>query len=169
VLSQVIDRHNKERLMKRILVPTDFSPHSEAALAMARDLAGRYGAHVTLLHVCPLPLPVYEGGGGTSPDQLEQLVEEAGQALARTRTRVGADGAELDTVVSIGDVPDEILRHASEQGCDLIVIGTHGRRGLRRLMLGSVAEQLVRRAEVPVLTTRGLVAVAAAATPAAVG
>jgi nucleotide-binding universal stress UspA family protein len=142
----------------KILAATDFSSDSEAALTLALDLARRYGASVTLLHVCQVPMPAYFGGGAyvPSPGQIEDVVRDAAKQLAAARDQAATGDVVVDTHTRVGDAASEIVRHASEHGYDMIVVGTHGRRGFRRFVLGSVAELVVRTAHVPVLTTRSV-------------
>ena len=137
----------------RILCPVDFSEFSGHALDHAVGIARWYGARVTALCVLP-PIPAFgpPAGDGLYPPMaytagdLQQFRDEL-QAFA------GAHGvAALDTEVVQGSVTAEILRVASDLPADLIVLGTHGRSGFERVMLGSVAEKILRKASCPVLT-----------------
>jgi len=141
--------------MKKILVATDFSPHSQAALDLALSLRDEGGA-LTLLHVCQVPTYAYFGGGVYVPSpELEQtILDDAKRGLAALCERTTQRGVRIDGHAIIGDPAAEIVRWAKEHGCDLIVVGTHGRRGFQRFMLGSVAERVVRTAETPLLTAR---------------
>lgn len=153
-------------MIKRIVVPTDFSSHADAALEMASGLARMSGARICLVHVVENPLeggawsgrlytlPV-ETGGGTG-------VQEAEQRLKSLLTRLPAEFA-AGSWVRRGDVASAIVDFASEQQADLIVMGTAGRKGLGRLIVGSAAEHVVRHAPCPVLTVRAPAADAAAA------
>jgi nucleotide-binding universal stress UspA family protein len=133
-----------------ILHPTDFSEYSAHAFRLASALARDYGARLIALHVLVPPAVVY-GEGMVVPDaeqqrdevraQLEKLQALGGQVRVVPRLVEGAPVA-------------EILRVAQETGADLILMGTHGRTGLRRLLMGSVAEQVVRQAACPVLTVK---------------
>jgi nucleotide-binding universal stress UspA family protein len=142
----------------RILVPTDFSPSARAALEYAAFLASRFGASLDVLHVSEPPgyvgpdtlafLPhAGERPRGPAPDEVKQAVEGI---LARLADRPG----QVEVRVESGEPGDAILRAAREGGADLVVMGTHGRTGLSRLLLGSVAEAVLRRASCPVLTIR---------------
>jgi nucleotide-binding universal stress UspA family protein len=143
----------------RVLVPIDFSPSSRAALEYGTFLATRLGAEVTVLHV-------WEPPGYVGPDALALLPLAAGQAgWDQTRAEVlrevelflgpaSARPRELSVRVEAGEPSDAILVAAKEVGADLIVMGTHGRTGLSRLLIGSVAEAVLRRATCPVLTIR---------------
>ena len=141
-----------------ILVPTDFAPASDAALACARNLAEKYGARLSMLHVVTNP----EATGVWTPEVYVPATLEARERIAReARDRVESaltaeERTRIDVTIQIriGSVADDILEFAREHSVDLIVMGTHGRRGLSHLLLGSVAEQVLRSAPCPVLTTR---------------
>jgi nucleotide-binding universal stress UspA family protein len=138
--------------IRRILHPTDFSPSSDAALRLAAVLAKDHDAQVVLLHVIEPP-PVGSSGAvpapppGLPPSRAE--VEQRLSALAAT-----LPGLRTECRVAEGPAADAILEAAQETGCDVIVMGTHGRTGLARLLVGSVAEKVVRRAPCPVLTVK---------------
>lgn len=140
---------------RTILVPIDFSECSEQALDYAVALATKFDAKVHLLNVISIPfVAVPEVGSVISPTVLESVVHENQKALdnladaRRTKVAIG------DTLLRTGDARDEILHTAESLGADLIVMGTHGRRGVTRALLGSVAEVVVRTAPCPVLTVR---------------
>jgi nucleotide-binding universal stress UspA family protein len=133
-----------------ILHPTDFSERSQHAFWLACSLARDYGARLIVLHVVPVPAVVY--GEGVLPPNPEELLAAAREQLNRLpapRADVRAERQLAD-----GDAVEEILRIAREAGADLVVMGTHGRTGVGRLLMGSVAEQVVRRASCPVLTVK---------------
>lgn len=137
-----------------ILHPTDFSATSEAALNMARGLARGFGARLVVLHVGGRPMSSTAGAMTAPPPQPEEfgraeLEAKLGQYVA------GDAGARAEMELVFGDTTDEILGAAERTKADLIVMGTHGRTGLSRLAMGSVAEQIVRRAACPVVTVRG--------------
>jgi nucleotide-binding universal stress UspA family protein len=136
--------------MKTILHPTDFSEHSEAAFEVARALARDCGARLILLHVLP---PIMKGGEVyaliTRP---EEIHEELTNRLEALRSKV--NGLDVETFLKEGDAAAQILATSKEMGCDLIVMGTHGRTGLSHLLMGSIAEKIVRRALCPVLTIK---------------
>jgi nucleotide-binding universal stress UspA family protein len=133
---------------KKILFPTDFSHLSDAALEHATTLARETGATLLVLHVEEPPI-AYGGGemyyGIPDPDDHEMR-----RMLAAIRPHDPAVHVEHRMVT--GDPADEIVKVADEEHVDLIVMGTHGRTGLRRMLMGSVAESVVRRANCPVLT-----------------
>lgn len=134
--------------IRRILVPTDFSAHSVAALQLATTLARQADAMLLILHVSEPP-PI------VSNTQISDMLEddwEQQKRLAAARPSDPEVGYKQKMVA--GRPAAEILRAAEEEQADLIVMGTHGRRGLSRLLMGSVAEEVVRDAACPVLTLR---------------
>lgn len=136
-----------------ILVPTDFSACSEQALDYAVELAARVDARVHLLSVIGVPsYGVPELGVGVTAAMVDNLIADNQRALdqlGREKKLVA------QTLVRVGDARDVILQTAEELKADLIVMGTHGRRGISRALLGSVAEMIVRTSPIPVLTVRG--------------
>lgn len=144
--------------IRRILHPSDFSPASSAAFAKAVELARENKAELVVVHVLASVAPIV-GEGYVSPQAYEQIqasVRAHGQKqldalLARAaRAKVKARGLLLEGVPHA-----QIVRAAKGQRADLIVMGTHGRSGLARLFLGSVAERVVATAPCPVMTVRG--------------
>lgn len=140
----------------KILVPVDFSECSEQAIGGAVDLAARYDAALTMLYVHePLPLVFPEGTGIYESLQLPNVIAELGKKLAAKKQALIDKGCKrVEAVERNGYPPSEITDFAKSGGFDLIVMGTHGRRGLSHLMIGSVAERVVRTAPCPVLTVR---------------
>ena len=142
----------------RILVPTDFSPASDAALAYARELARQFGATLNLVHVFddPFTSGAFVGDGTvTMPLDLRESLERAAQdqLAARHAEHAGSlPGSSADLLTGSG--ARRIVEHAEETKADLIVMGTHGRGGLGHLLLGSIAEKVVRTSRCPVLTVR---------------
>jgi nucleotide-binding universal stress UspA family protein len=136
--------------MRTILHPTDFSEASRYALQLACALARDHGARLILLHAAELPTAVY----GEIP--LAMDAASYADELCEKLRQLPVSGLErVKHTVALGTDPvTETVRVAAETPCDLIVMGTHGRRGLRRALLGSVAEQVLRRAPCPVLTVR---------------
>ena len=141
--------------IRRILCPIDFSDHSRRALDHAVAIARWYESTITVLHVFS-PTPVAAFGPGpvvfeamvlTSVDR-DQLLADI-KAFAETES---APGITIEAVVREGNTPSEILEQANGMKADLLVIGTHGRSGFERLVLGSVAEKVLRKANCPVLT-----------------
>lgn len=133
---------------KTILYPTDFSKPSDAGLSVATALARDTGAKLLIVHVTEPPA-AYGGGemyyGLPEPDResLERMLSE----VVPTDTQVSYEHR-----LATGDPATEIVRRAKEEDVDLIVMGTHGRTGIRRMLMGSVAEAVVRRAECPVFS-----------------
>jgi nucleotide-binding universal stress UspA family protein len=136
--------------IRTILHPTDFSKRSEAALQLAASLARGYGARLIILHVAPCEITA-----GSMAVPMDPSAHWG--ALEALRGRVGGSAPELpvETCLREGDPADEILRAADDTGCDLIVMGSHGRSGLARILMGSVAEAALRRAGCPVLLAKG--------------
>ena len=149
------------RNVARILVPVDFSEGCRAALETALFLAQGLGARVDLLHVWEppvyIPIDTALATVGTGPPRtLAEIARaEAGREMAELVAGLGERG-ELATQsrIEAGNPADVIVTLAAEAPYDLIVMGTHGRRGFRRLLMGSIAEQVLRRASCPVLTVR---------------
>jgi nucleotide-binding universal stress UspA family protein len=145
----------------RILVPTDFSAQSDAALATAKDLATRFGASLHLIHVLedPYAVATYSADAlGYLPPGIRELWQHEAEKhfddLVTPAER--AQFPVTTTVLFSGSAAREIVEHAQANAIDLIVMGTHGRGGFAHLLLGSVAERVVRTATCPVLTVRGV-------------
>ena len=136
-----------------ILHPTDFSPRSEHAFQLACTLARDHGARLLVLHVIDQPIAAY-GGVMTAPPA-PPPVEERKAAQEQLRRMCASEPKLLiEHRLQEGDPARWILQIATDCKCDLIVMGTHGRTGLRRLVMGSVAEQVLRNATCPVLTLK---------------
>jgi nucleotide-binding universal stress UspA family protein len=149
--------------IRTILHPTDFSEASSLAYQMACSLARDRGARVVVLHVVPPPLFRAEAVARAGPDDYHtQLVNEFLLPLHPPDPAVPLEHRLID-----GEPDRAIVRTAGELGCDLIVMGTHGRRGLARLLLGSVAEKVLRAAPCPVLLVRASPPAPADSLPAA--
>ena len=142
----------------RILVPTDFGAASDAALGYARALATQFGASITLVHVFedPFTSGAFVGDGTvTMPLDLTEALERAAREQLEVRHAEHAPSLPLSSADLLrGPTAKRIVEHAEKIGADLIVMGTHGRGGLGHLMLGSIAEKVVRTAKCPVLTAR---------------
>ncbi len=141
-------------MIARILVATDFSEIADDAIRAALELAGKLGAAVTLLHVYSLPTYLFFDGSTWVPPArvAADILSESAHRLALARDAAAPSGVPIETAVEEGAPAEQIVRYAAERGFDLIVVGTHGRRGLSRLALGSVAERVVRTSSLPVLT-----------------
>ena len=142
-------------MFTRILVPTDFSASSGVALDYARMLAARFGASLHLLHVLDNDF--------LHPTVADPETVEAGamRQLRELLTREERERGAVTVVLRSDAVADEIVSYARSSGVDLIVMGTHGRRGVAHLLTGSIAERVVRTAPCMVLTGRELMTTAA--------
>ncbi len=138
-----------------ILCPVDFSEPSAAALRLAADLAGSTHAGLILVHASTLPAPPYftESQIADLSRQFKNSLKEADRALQEFAARVSPGCPAGRVVVDMMPV-DAILKTARESGTDLLVMGTHGRSGFNRFLLGSVAERLLRESTIPVITVR---------------
>ena len=144
--------------IRKILVATDFSPFSEAAISYAQELALAAGAKITLLHVYSVPVLAIGIDGAAlipSAESAAASLAQANEGLEVARRRWESARVPLELRAIEGSAPQTIARIAAEEDFDLIIMGTHGRTGIRRAVLGSVAEHVVRLASVPVLTVRG--------------
>jgi nucleotide-binding universal stress UspA family protein len=136
--------------IKKILVPVDFSENSKKILGSAGDIAGQFGASLSVVFVVQsfddysgffvphMPVAQFE----------EEMVQGAEKKMANFLE--GHEG--IEAKVLVGDVAEEVVRHAEEIGVDMIIMGTHGYKGLEKVMFGSVAEKVVKTAPCPVLT-----------------
>jgi nucleotide-binding universal stress UspA family protein len=149
--------------IKTILHPTDFSKHAEYGFELACALARDYGAGLILCHVKQPPAVAF-GEFGALPPEAPDSLEALRDKLAAVRPADPKVAVPLRVIVE-GDPATEIARIARENKADLIVIGTHGRTGLGRLLMGSVAEVVMRKATCPVLTVKTPLAEPAANPP----
>ncbi|WP_424018639.1 universal stress protein [Halorientalis pallida] len=140
-------------MYNRILLPTDGSAEMEPVVDHAAALAERDDALIHALYVVDAAsfssLPME-----TSWEGISELLYEEGTAALNEVERIVDDRAPVERIVVEGKPSSSIVEHAAEDDCDLIVMGTHGRGGIDRLLLGSVAERVVRRSSVPVMTVR---------------
>lgn len=142
------------RSFKKILCPVDFSDNSLAALDYATDFARQNNGQLILLHVIENPLAdQYEPKGQNFYAEVEHALEKSKQMLADAERTHAAD-VPCEIVAKRGNPYEEIVDLASAQQADVIVMSTHGRTGPQRLLIGSVAEKVVRAAACPVLTVR---------------
>jgi universal stress protein A len=141
-------------LWKSILVPVDFSDPSDAALRYAFRLAHLSGASLHVCHVLPLPhvLDALYERGLTAPETGQEIRRKARRHLKQRLATSGNDGPTIHMHFSEGEAAPGVLTWAAKLKADLIVMGTHGRRGATRFLMGSVAEAIVRCAPCPVLT-----------------
>jgi nucleotide-binding universal stress UspA family protein len=141
--------------LNTILVPSDFSECSDEAVRYGLELARRFDARLHLLHVVQDPVTQPYAVDGFSVPLFEAVEDWRAQAEARLRAAVPENDRPRVTVASIVATPfAEILDYAAAHNVDLIVMGTHGRGGVSHMLLGSIAERIVRRAPCPVLTVR---------------
>jgi nucleotide-binding universal stress UspA family protein len=137
--------------IRTILHPTDFSPYSDYAFQVSCSLARDHGARIMVLHVQERPLLVY--AGVMTPPPPPPDAEERKALLKRLQLMQPADSrVPVEHLLEEGDPATAIVQIARDWACDLIVMGSHGRTGLRRVLMGSVAEHVVREAPCPVLT-----------------
>lgn len=146
--------------MDRILVPLDFSSCGPVTLAEALSFATAFRAGILLLHVAepprglPLAARIHPPGAPGPVTVAEWLRNDAQRGLDALRAQARAAGVDAQVVVETGRVAEAIVAVAKREHVRMIVMGTHGRDGLAHAMLGSVAEQVLRAAEVPVVTIR---------------
>jgi len=138
------------KTIQSILYATDFSAQAESAFPLAVALARDYGANLTIAHVIPVPVFAYTTGDIAAVPQSSR--EEVRTLLEEINPK--DPSVHVDYEVGEGEPSTEILEMAKKLHCDLIIIGTHGRTGLSRLLAGSVAEEVMRYAPCPVLTIR---------------
>jgi nucleotide-binding universal stress UspA family protein len=139
--------------VKKILVATDFTESSQAAADIGLEFAQSLRVPLVLLHTYPVLAPIYAGIPMAPADDYARLYEQAArEALEKERARLVTGGAEVVPLLKPGVAWEEILSAAEQFKADLIIVGTHGRRGLPRAVLGSVAEKVVRLSPIPVLT-----------------
>jgi universal stress protein A len=149
-------------LLQKILVPTDLSACSSQALAQAQEFASVFGASIDLLYVWSAPAlvapeSVITGVGINKQPLLDWVRESATAQLTKFESEAKLAGiAVRSSVCEAGDPATAIVERAASGKYDLLVLGTHGRTGLSHVLMGSVAEKVVRRAPCPVLTVRAL-------------
>ena len=148
-----VDRVNK--MTKKILCPIDFSQGSARACKAAAELARALPAEIELLYVIQLPvlgLPATEAM--STPTFMAEMTASAERGLTQYKEELAASGVTISTLYLEGSPADVIVERARQLDAYLIVMGTHGRTGMQRLLLGSIAERVVRMASTPVLTVR---------------
>jgi nucleotide-binding universal stress UspA family protein len=141
---------------QRILCPIDLDDSVASQLVTAAELARHFEATAVVLHVVPPAMVSAAGPGVPAPpaSDLNRSREESALARLRESSRDVMAGTRFELMVQLGDPAESILRVDQDLHPDLIVMGTHGRKGLRRLVLGSVAERVIREARCPVLTLK---------------
>ena len=139
--------------LKKILVPTDFSEHSNKALLYGAELAAKFGAELHLLHAIEMT-PLMYGEGAYIPPEMEIDRENAAVKQLDDLHVAATSDVKVVRKVQHGHPFVEIVRYARENDIGLIVVATHGRGAIAHMLLGSVAEKIVRKAPCPVLTVR---------------
>src|SRR5262245_58942047 len=146
------------RMFTKVLVPTDFSPGADAALACARTVAEKFGASLQLLHVMSDPVTTVmmsvEAYVPDLPELRQTMLREATARINQRLTPADRSGLRATGEAVFGADARCIVEYAAEEGADLIVMGTHGRTGMSHLLLGSVAERVIRTAPCVVMTVR---------------
>jgi nucleotide-binding universal stress UspA family protein len=149
--------------IRKILVPTDFSTYAELAVEEALEVADAFSASITLFHVYELPLPMSDGAYAfAAADTVRSIEASAQTSLAAARSDLlrhwRGSPERVGTTLAMGAPATRIVEEAQQGGYDLIVMGTHGRTGLSHMLIGSVAERVVRTSGCPVLTVPGKLA-----------
>lgn len=143
------------KTIRKILVPTDFSEHSFTALEYVLSLTAMYDAKIYLIHVVDaMPVYAFPQVDLHSETVFRDMVAKAHEELNHLVSRKVGNTRKVVTTVLRGEVYKEIVNFAQEEGIDLIVIATHGRTGLAHVVMGSVAEKVIRYSPVPVLTVK---------------
>jgi nucleotide-binding universal stress UspA family protein len=143
-------------VFRRILVPTDFTETSDRALDWAIHLASAVGASVTVMHAYEIPVVGFPDGALIPTAEIAQRITDAARnGLTALVDRNRDRGVAIDGILREGVAYEEINAVADQIDADLLVVGTHGRRGLARALLGSVAENVIRTSHRPVLTIHG--------------
>jgi len=142
-------------LIKRILVPLDFSDQADEILAWASHLAEEHRSSLILMHAYHLPVEFQQMEGAYLPAEFwTQVKTEAQKSLERHAAKLRARGLEVEVEVVEGYPATAIEEAVTRKNVDLVVIGTHGNTGLKHLLLGSVAERVVQKVPCPVLTVK---------------
>jgi nucleotide-binding universal stress UspA family protein len=143
--------------LQRILVAVDFTETSDKAFDFALELAAKFDAKVIAMHAFEIPVIGFPDGALVATADIAARIQEASrQGLdAAVSSRQGRGGVKIEAILREGSAHEEIRAVAEEAHVDLIVIGTHGRKGIARAILGSVAENVIRTVKTPVLTIHG--------------
>lgn len=144
--------------IRSILLPTDFSECGNYALSYAASLARKFGASIICVHVIEPMVPTVGYSGMTEPlplaDITDQLEDSAERELPKISECEECEGLDIEEVIVHGEAATEIARVAEERNVDLIIISSHGRTGLGRILFGSTAEAVVRHSSCPVLVVK---------------
>jgi nucleotide-binding universal stress UspA family protein len=155
VRAEALNDHSPTAVaVERILVATDFSDAADGALDYAIGLARVFGAKITIVHAYEPPPIFPDGSFVAAADTSLAVADGAESALTSCAERHRAPGVRIDTVLTRDDPVRAIIDAATRARADLIVLGTHGRRGLAHVLLGSIAEKVIRAATQPVLIWR---------------
>jgi nucleotide-binding universal stress UspA family protein len=145
---------SQQEAVMKIVLATDFSDTAEHAQGHAVELARRLGAELVLLHIA-VDAPLYvDAAGADARKVFETQLAWAEQTLASRAATLQQQGVPVRSVVRTGVAHEEIVAAAGDEHADMLVLGTHGRSGLDRLLLGSVTERVIRLASCPVLSVR---------------
>jgi nucleotide-binding universal stress UspA family protein len=145
-------------IFNHILVPIDFSPSSSAAIELALGMANQFDAQLTLVHVWELPIYPYMEMLTSSIDVTAAIEKAANESLTSLLGEIQSRLPRTQGLLKMGVPSEQIVNALAESKADLLIMGTHGRRGVVHALMGSVAEKLVRISPVPVLTVRAAVA-----------
>jgi universal stress protein A len=135
---------------KKVLAPIDFHEHAMGAMEVAKNIAQVNDGTVTLLYVVPMDEPI---GGKMYEEDFKKQAEKDAVRLAEIASKK-MQGVKYEVLTAIGDPATAIIDNAATKGADVIVMGTHGRKSLMRILMGSVAEQVLREAPCPVIVYR---------------
>lgn len=143
-------------VINKILIPTDGTEYSNYAIDYAVSLCKELSAEIVLISVVDIHYEMYDVYSEIhAPAQIDEIIrEQVNKSLNKNAAAIQESGVAVRKILKVGDVIQEILNTVSEEGVDLIVIGTHGRKGISRFLLGSTTEKLIRSATCPVLTVR---------------
>jgi nucleotide-binding universal stress UspA family protein len=144
-------------MIKKILVPTDFSEQAENALRVAADLARKHGSEINLLHMLELPMNLVDGAYGGSKSDLPEALFFMKLAHQKFETMMSApflDGINVHETAEFDGAFDGIMDYAKKYEADLIVMGSHGASGLQEFFIGSNTEKVVRNSDIPVLVIK---------------
>lgn len=142
--------------MKRIVVPTDFSPLAESALKIAADLAKKHEAEIYLLHFLDLPLDLIDptqGGDQNLPESIF-FMKLAHQRFTKAMSKPYLEGIKVHETVEFNAAFEGIMNVSKKHDCDLIIMGSHGSEGLKEVFVGSNTEKVVRYSDIPVLVVK---------------
>ena len=139
--------------LKSVMVATDFSPLSEKAIDYAVMIAKQFGAKILIMHVLD-PITVTTTDALMFSDNSEALRKMAEEMMKNLADILKEKGVSIETALLKGAAASEIISKAAQAGVDVIIMGTHGRKGIEHLILGSVAEKVVRSATCPVMVVR---------------